>query len=450
LVRQKGTVNALLRYPAVVCLALTLAAPAMGETVKDRAGAVRGDRAAMQDNARWHYNDVDRGFAEARRTGKPLMVVLRCVPCLACMGIDASVLTSSQLAPLLDQFVCVRLINANDLDLDLFQFDYDLSFSAVFFNADRTIYGRFGSWRHQKNSQDKDVAGFQRALEGALALHREYPANKASLAGKQGADSPFNSPLEIPGLAGKYERTLDWEGKVVASCVHCHQIGDALRTFHRSDGKPIPTRLIYPQPAPEVIGLTLEPDRAATVAAVAPASPAAEAGLKPGDQIQTLAGQTLVSSADVSWVLHRAPDAGSLPVRVSRDGQEKSLDLVLPADWRYKSDISGRVGTWGMRAMALGGLLLVDLPEDERRKRGLSSDEMALLVSHAGEYGIHAAAKKAGFAKGDVLVELDGQITRITESELIGRVLRDHRPGEKLAATVLRGDERVQLLLPTQ
>ncbi len=28
----------------------------------------------------WIYNDLDAGFAEARRTGKPLLVVLRCVP----------------------------------------------------------------------------------------------------------------------------------------------------------------------------------------------------------------------------------------------------------------------------------------------------------------------------------------------------------------------------------
>ncbi len=78
--------------------------------VKDREGAVRGDKAKMENDARWIYNDVDRGFAEAQRAGKPLLVVLRCVPCLACVGLDAEVLTEPALAPLLDQFVCVRLI----------------------------------------------------------------------------------------------------------------------------------------------------------------------------------------------------------------------------------------------------------------------------------------------------------------------------------------------------
>src|SRR5256886_10244102 len=180
----------------LIGLAMTLIASASrADTVKDREGPVRGDRAAMEKDARWIYNDFQKGFAEAKRTGKPLLVVLRCVPCLACAGIDAQVLLQeTDLVPLLDQFVCVRVINANALDLSLFQFDYDLSFSTLFFNGDGTVYGLYGSWTHQKNAQDKTTASYKRALEAALALHRGYPANKGALAGKQGAAIPFNTP----------------------------------------------------------------------------------------------------------------------------------------------------------------------------------------------------------------------------------------------------------------
>src|SRR5438309_4686001 len=123
-----------------------LAHSSIGDAVKDREGAVREDRAAMEKDARWIYNDYQKGFAEARRTGKPLLVVLRCVPCLACVGIDVAVLLQeTDLAPLLDRFVCVRIINANALDLSLFQFDYDLSFSALFLNGDGAVYARYGS-----------------------------------------------------------------------------------------------------------------------------------------------------------------------------------------------------------------------------------------------------------------------------------------------------------------
>ncbi|MEI2671021.1 MAG: hypothetical protein V9G13_07805 [Marmoricola sp.] len=129
------------------------------------------------------------------------------------MGIDASVLQEATLAPLLDQFVCVRLINANSIDLRLFQFDYDLSFSTLFFNGDGTVYGRYGSWRHQKDPQDKTTLGYQRALEGALALHQSYPANKDSLIGKQGGPTPFKTPVEIPTLAEKYRSRAQLGGQ---------------------------------------------------------------------------------------------------------------------------------------------------------------------------------------------------------------------------------------------
>src|SRR6266516_7942105 len=148
--------------PTRFLLSLALFAAAdtsMAQTVKDREAAVRQDQAAMEKDARWLYNDFQRGFAEAKRTGKPLLVVLRCVPCLSCAGIDAQVLKQAEqdLAPLLDQFVCVRLINANALDLSLFQFDYDLSFSTMFFNGDGTIYGRYGSWTYQHDSQNMTI-----------------------------------------------------------------------------------------------------------------------------------------------------------------------------------------------------------------------------------------------------------------------------------------------------
>ena len=56
---------------------LLLAATLSAETVKDREGAVRGDKANLEGSERWIYNDLAAGFAEAEKTGKPLMVVLR-------------------------------------------------------------------------------------------------------------------------------------------------------------------------------------------------------------------------------------------------------------------------------------------------------------------------------------------------------------------------------------
>lgn len=42
----------------------------------------------MAKNDRWIYNDVDAAFAKAKTEKKPVLVVLRCVPCLACVSIN--------------------------------------------------------------------------------------------------------------------------------------------------------------------------------------------------------------------------------------------------------------------------------------------------------------------------------------------------------------------------
>lgn len=435
-----------------VSAALLLASISLlqAETVKDREGAVRADKAKLESSMRWNYDNLDAGFALAKKTGKPVLVVLRCIPCMACMGIDTSVLEEKELAPLLDQFVCVRVINANALDLSRFQFDYDLSFSAMLFNGDGTIYGRYGSWTHQKDPVNKTTEGFRQALEAGLALHKQYPANKASLAGKQGGPTPYKTPVEFPTLAEKYQSKLDWNGKVVQSCVHCHMVGDAFRASYRSRKEAVPLEWIYPQPSPEVLGFTLVTDEIAKVESVSPGSVAEKAGLLAGDQFVSFQDQPLLSIADVSWVLHRAPDSGKLAAKILRNSKEQEIALDLPDGWRMNADIGRRAGTWPMRAMAFGGMKLEDLTDAERTELGIANDALALRVMHVGQYGPHAAAKQEGFMVKDVIVEIADLKQRLTESALIGKLLQEHRPGEKLPSMVLRGTERIKLQLPQQ
>lgn len=430
---------------------LLTAALIHAEAVKDREGAVRADKARMEADKRWAYNDIESGFKQAKLTGKPLLIVMRCVPCLACMGLDSAVLMESdQLSTLLDQFVCVRVINANALDLTKFQFDFDLSFSTLFFNGDGTVYGRYGSWTHQKNSADQTLAGYQKALAAALAIHQGYPANKASLAIKQPGLVPYVNPTDMPKLAEKYKRDLDWEGKVVGSCIHCHMIGDALRTSYRDQKVPVPDEWVFPMPSPETLGLSLMADQVATVAAVTTGSAAEKAGLKAGDVITRFAGQPLVSIADISWALHRTGDSAQYEVTVQRAGAEMPLTLDLVPGWKKQTDTSGRASAWSMRGLATGGLNLLDLTDEERKQRGLSTSGMALWVKGLGMYNIHAAAKKAGFQKDDVLIEVADIKHRITESRLHGHLMQEHKQGEKVPVKVLRGGQMVDLLLPMQ
>jgi len=108
-----------------------------------------------------------------------------------------------------------------------------------------------------------------------------------------------------------------------------------------------------------------------------------------------------------------------------------------------------------MRAMVLGGMVLRTVDPKKRSDLGIKSNDLGLIVHGLGEYGEHAAAKNAGFRKGDVVLRIEGiddaaSEAGWTESELIGKLLSEHRSPTKLACTILRDNQRIDLSWPIQ
>lgn len=438
----------MLRSVVVIVAALFATTPAAAQNLRER--KVRDDRVKVEADGYWVYNDLPKALAEAKKAGKPVVAALRCIPCEECVKLDDAVVdTDPVLRPLLDQYVRVRLVSTNGLDLSLFQFDTDQSFAVFLLNPDGTVYGRFGTRSHRTNwVGDVSVEGLAKALAAGLELHRGYPADKAALAGKRGPAPDFPTPEAFPSLKGKYGPALAATGNIVPTCIHCHQIGDAARDFHRAAGQPMPERLLTPYPHPKSLGLVLDPKEKATVREVTAGSPAAAAGFRPGDSIRTLDGQPILSIADVQWVLHHAaPEGAALAVGLVRDGKPVDLTWKLAAGWRERDDPSWRVSAWGYRRMATGGLLLVPA---EDRPAGVAADGMALRVEHVGEYGPHAAAKAAGFRKNDVIVGFDGRADLRREADLFRHALTARKPGETVPVKVIRGGKTLDLTLPMQ
>jgi hypothetical protein len=237
---------------------------------------LQADRAKVEAEGFWSYNDLPRGFAEAKKTGKPMPIVLRCIPCVECVKLDDDLVNQDpQVRPLLEKFVCVRLVSTSGLDLALFQFDYDHSFAAFLLNADGTVYRRYGTHSHRTYwSDDVSIEGPARALRGALDLHEQYPKNRNDLAGKRGPAPEVPSPEQFPLLKDRYGPKLATEGKVVQSCIHCHMIGDAQKALYRSRKQPIPEQVLFSYPHPKTLGLILDPRERATVLRVEASSPA--------------------------------------------------------------------------------------------------------------------------------------------------------------------------------
>lgn len=409
---------------------------------------VLDDLAKFADSDHWIYSDLEAGIDKARQANKPLFVVFRCIPCEACQEFDEQVAARDpQVAKLLDQFVCVRIPKANDIDLSVFQFDFDQSWAAFMMNADQTIYGRYGT-RSNRNDEARDISlpGLAKALAAALEIHRAYPANKSSLAGKQVSHARFHTPREYPNLKENYTAQIDYQEQPAKSCLHCHQIGDGERQVYRDSGKPIPDEVLFPYPNPRVLGLDMDPKEMATVASVADGSAGEESNFQPGDEISSLQGQPIISTADLQWVLHNAPATGALRAMISRNGKPIDMEIPLQTGWR-QGDITWRTTTWGLRRMALGGLVVEPLSNEDPRRKEVGDRTMALNVKHVGQYGDHAVAKRAGFQVGDVLLAFDGRSDFATEAELLAYAVQNTRAGDLVAVNIWRdgGEKSMEL-----
>lgn len=413
---------------------------------------VRRDRAKVEKEGFWLYNDLPAAYEKAKETGKPILVVLRCLPCEECVKLDDDLVDNDPvIRPLLEQFVCVRVVGTNGLDLDVFQYDTDQSFAVFMLSADKTVYGRFGTRSHRTEwLGDVSLEGMAAALKGALELHDDYPSNREQLAAKSGKPLEFDAPEKFPKLREKYTDRLNYEGDVVKSCIHCHQIGEARREFYWQQNKPIPEKLFYSYPHPKSIGLVLDHDTRSTVKSVSPDSPASLAGLRAGDSIQTMQGQPILSMADVQWVLHNADADGALvDLRVQRGAKELELKLHLSEGWRRADDISWRVSSWTLCRIATGGMRLVPLDEEERSKFGVP-DGMALRAKNVGRYGPHGAAMRAGLKKDDIIVGFDGRSDFASEDELFYYVNRNKQIGDTVVIDYVRGGSRRQARIKIQ
>lgn len=328
----------------------------------------------------------------------------------------------------------------NGVDLKLFQFDYDQTWCVFFLNADGTIYGRYGTRAGNGNRSMThiSVASLRKSMERALELHAAYPANKAQLTGKLGRDPEYRTAQRIPGLTEKPARATPEQHN---SCIHCHHVQAYVGRSKWQQG-----RLTYDDvwvwTLPENIGLKMDVDDGLLVRSVSPHSPAAEAGIRPHDELLTLNGQRLISQADIQWVLHNAPVETELDVTWRRSGQTLAKAVRLSGHWK-ESDLAWRGSSlvFGLR----NGLMTVRLTGEQKRARGIAPDGLALrvrrLLGDAGRLG------ELGLRVDDVIVALDGE-PDISESQFLARLRLDHPPGDQIKLTVLRGHEQHELELP--
>ena len=76
-----------MRLAVVFVVAFYLASSVLAQA-PTREQKVRGDKAKVEAEGFWIYNDLPRANAEAKASGRPIVVVMRCIPCEQCVKLD--------------------------------------------------------------------------------------------------------------------------------------------------------------------------------------------------------------------------------------------------------------------------------------------------------------------------------------------------------------------------
>ncbi|MBY0522013.1 MAG: PDZ domain-containing protein [Gemmataceae bacterium] len=240
------------------------------------------------------------------------------------MGFDEQVVRPDdrELVELESQFVCVRILRMNDVDLALFQFDYDLTWMGFFLNSDHRIYSRYGGRDGKSDEGRLSIKGLKLTMKRVLEAHKDNAKKKPAV-----APHKPKRPKDLFAVKGK-------------DCMHCHQVWEGLRDRQREE-KTFDPATLYVYPLPENIGVELDVHAGNRVTKVLANSPAAQAKLEAGDELRRVGGVNVLAQGDVQWGLHNAPLKGMLTVEVVRMGEARSMTLELPAGWR-KTDLDWR------------------------------------------------------------------------------------------------------------
>jgi hypothetical protein len=316
--------------------------------------------------------------------------------------------------------VRVRLLTITGVDLNAFEFDYDLTWAAFFMNASGKVYGRFGGRDGKGADSRNSPVGLHYAMEKALAEHRKNPDAKP--------DGPERKPVFVENLP---------TSKTYRGCIHCHQVKEIVREEEKKAGTW--TRdSIYTYPLPENVGITLEKDRGDLVRAVANGSPASKLGIKTGDVLQRVNGNPIASFADVAHALQKAPAAGKIPIAWTRNGESMNGDMTVTAGWR-KTNV-----TWRPSLLDLLPSLTVygeDLTAKEKKSLGLDEKRLAFRQDDT----VHTAAKAMGVQKGDIIIGVDNKILEMSMEQFLGHVRQNYIIGESLTLNVIRAGKRIDL-----
>jgi hypothetical protein len=315
--------------------------------------------------------------------------------------------------------VRVRLNRIEEYDLNLFEFDYDLTMMIFFLDSQgKKILARYGQRTPRSADALQTLEGLHYTMKSALAMHT--------------SESPVYAPRFNP--EPKYTRDIVG-ARASKGCFHCHNVRESLNTELKRANK-WSSESVWHFPMPENIGVSMEVNRGNMVASVKAKSAAAEAGLQQGDRLLTAAKVPVHSIADLQFALEHTPDASDLALTWKRNDKDMSATLKLATSWR-KGDLSWRPSM--QRLVPTLALVGKDLTADEKKSLGLDADQMAF--KQRTPVGTKAAA--AGFEPGDIILGIDEHVhRRMNDTEFFYHLQREYIVGDEVRFAIIREGKR--------
>jgi serine protease Do len=154
----------------------------------------------------------------------------------------------------------------------------------------------------------------------------------------------------------------------------------------------------------------LKDEKGALVADVSKDSPAEKAGLKDGDVIVEYNDKAVRDSRSLRLMVAKTPPGTKIPVKVLRDGDEKSLNVTLKALPESK-ELAGKDSS-DTKSEALQGVAVSSIDEKARKNFELPKDLQGAVVT---EVAPDSAAHTAGLQPGDVITEINRKTVKDAE-----------------------------------
>lgn len=316
-----------------------------------------------------------------------------------------------------------------DVDVGLFDFDFDTTFSMFVMNHKEQVYLRYGGRDDRSPDSYLSIKGLNRALARGLELHEQWQSGALKL-----PDRPARKPARsYPPVAQQIRKN---------KCVHCHHIAAGVAEAKMKRPGFDLKRDVWVFPDPRRLGFTTKPDTGLELRKVE--EPASAAGFKKRDVLRRVEGRVVTTFTDLQHALEKIdPGAKSLAFEVERKrGRERvteTLTLPLPEHWRV-TDLNRR--TAGHKIQPFPGFWARAISPRDKRKLGLKKESFAARVT---KFWTKTNGQKAGLQVGDVVYAVNGVQASPLAVNVMLYIRLHHKTGEAIKVSAVRGRRRVEV-----